>query len=253
MSIVVVIPSRGRAKAAAECVASIRDTARLVSTAVVVAVDADDPEWPGYTSALFTGPRPVGPEVTLMQLNADSTGNLTRATNTAAMRVAEDDPTAIIGVLNDDMRARTPGWDRVIADTLQTPGIAYGDDGFQHERLVTSPFISAEIVRSLGWYALPVLEHQFIDNVWHDLGTFAGCLTYLPSLTFEHLHPFAGKGEWDATYERGNSQPVIDRDREAYQLWQRTWMEADVTNVRHVLNVAAGRRVDYAYAGTRAE
>lgn len=251
MSVVVVIPSRGRPDAAAACIASIQQTAQLVDTSVLLAVDANDPQADDYRTVVWA--LPFHALVSLVVLPVEETGNLTRATNTAAMRVAEDDPTAIIGVLNDDMRARTPGWDRVIADTLQTPGIAYGDDGFQHERLVTSPFISAEIVRSLGWYALPVLEHQFIDNVWHDLGTLAGCLTYLPSLSFEHLHPFAGKGEWDATYERGNAQPVIDRDREAYQLWQRTWMAADVANVRNVLNLAAGRRVDYAYAGARAE
>lgn len=236
MSIVVVIPSRGRPERAREAIRSIRDTAALVTTSIVLAVDEDDPELDGYRLLQFP---PYGPEWSLVMLRGDEGGNLVRATNTPAMRIVDEDPAAIVGVLNDDQVARTPGWDKAIASSLATPGIAYGDDLFQHDRLVTCPFISGAIVRALGWYALPTLEHLFIDNAWHDLGQALGVLRYHPELVFEHLHPFAGKGDWDDTYERGNAKPVVDRDRTAYEWWRVHDMRHDVARVRGVLEAAA--------------
>lgn len=250
MNIVVVIPSRGRPRQAQAAIESVRDTAVLVATSVVLAVDADDVELPAYRDLVFPG---HGPEVTTVVLVGNEGGNLVRAMNTPALRIAGEDPGSIVGVLNDDMRARTPGWDRTISETLDLPGIAYGDDGFQHEALVTSPFISARIVLALGWYALPYLEHQFPDNVWRDLGESARVLHYRPELCFEHLHPFAGKAEWDAIYERGNSQSVIDRDRETYETWRRIGLPEDALRVRGAVNVELGRRTDYSYAGGRSE
>jgi len=236
--LVVIVPSRGRPERALEAVEALRRTAVGISTSIVLAVDADDPRLDGYR-ARFTDGR-YAPEVALMVLTGEETGDLVRATNTPAMRIARTEPDAIVGVINDDQVARTTGWDVRIRRALTTPGIAYGDDLFQHHALVTCPFISASIVLALGWYAAPFLRHLFIDNVWRDLGADLGVLRYLPDLVFEHLHPFAGKAEWDATYERGNAQDIVDRDRIAYEAWRDGGgREVDVARVRRALAVAA--------------
>jgi hypothetical protein len=168
VSIVVVMPSRGRPERAYSAVAAIRRTAARVDTRVVLAVDENDPDLEAYR-ALRWG-LPYATEVTLVELAPAETGDLVRATNTVAMRVALEDPTCVIGNLGDDHLAHTPGWDARILAALATPGIAYGDDGFQHEALPTAPFISASIVLALGWYALPSCRHLFVDNAWRDVG-----------------------------------------------------------------------------------
>ena len=235
MSIVVVIPSRGRPEQSHAAVQSIRDTASLVTTCVNLVVDGDDPELEAYR-ALCWGLFYRAETFLTVIIDPDATGNLVKATNTASLQIARDDPHAIIGNVGDDQRARTPGWDRLVTDALRVPGIAYGDDGFQHEALPCGgTFISATIVNALGWYALPSCQHLFIDNAWGDLGRELGRLTYIPEVVFEHLHPFAGKAEWDEGYERANNQAIIDHDRNAYEAWRSGPLAGDVATVRRVL------------------
>lgn len=227
MSIVVLCPSRGRPDKAAEMVQSFRDTTLRLDTTIVVVVDADDPTLDGYARHWPLGlpERPF-----LMVLKPGETGDLTRATNTAASRVWDDDD--IIGHVGDDHRFRTVGWDRTIADALASPGIAYGDDGFQGKRLPTAVFMSSVIPRTLGWYALPGSRHLYIDRTWKTLGEAAGCLRYLPSVSIEHMHPEAGKAEWDDGYRLANSAGAFGHDKHAYLTWVHDEMEADVARVR---------------------
>lgn len=236
MSIVVVMPSRGRPFEAHRAITELRRTAALVNTSVILAVDADDPlhakyealRWPGY-----------GAEVSVVTLAGDETGDLVRATNTVALRVARHDRSAIIANFGDDHHARTPGWDKTVTEVLAEPGIAYGDDLFQSELLPTAPFVSADIISALGWYFLPGCSHLFVDNALRDLGLAAGCLTYLPDVVIEHLHPLAGKGAWDAGYERANGDETVERDKAVYLAWRQHVMAADVERVRQALRVAA--------------
>lgn len=237
MSITVVIPSRGRPQRAREAVQAIRDTAVRVDTSVILAVDADDPCLSEYRALRWSAPH--GPEVSLVVLEPGETGDLVRATNTVSLRVANADPSAIIGNLGDDHLARTPGWDRLVLDALAEPGIAYGRDGIQDEHLPTAPFISASIVLALGWFALPSCHHLYIDDCWRELGTALGRLRYLPDVLIEHMHPAVHKGAWDEGYERANNAAMVERDRAAYNEWHALYMKVDVRNVRHALRAAA--------------
>lgn len=240
MTITVVIPSRGRPARAREAIDAIRQTAVLVSTEVILVVDEDDPELAGYfgvTRAAQFGD--FAPQVALVTLRAEQTGNLVRATNTVSMRVARADPDAIIGNLGDDHLCRTPGWDRAIAEALQFPGVAYGNDLIQGETLPTAPFISASIVLALGYYALPDLEHMYIDNVWRDVAEQSGVRRYLPEVVIEHMHPAVSKAAWDTGYIRVNSNEAIERDRRRYESWRQHAMATDVGRVRAMLEAVA--------------
>lgn len=234
MSVVVVIPSRGRPERARVAIQAIRDTASLVSTSVILAVDVDDPELEGYQALAFPGPRV---EVTRITLAPGETGNLVRATNTVSLRVAAADPDAIIGNLGDDHVIRTPGWDRRITEVLRAPGIAFGDDLLQGSKLPTAPFVSAAIVRALGYYFPTCLEHMYPDNAIRDLGDRLGILHYLPDVVIEHMHPGAGKAEPDEGYLRADSSTA--RDREAYHEWRRQELAIDTARIRDGLRGAA--------------
>lgn len=233
MTVVVVIPSRGRPARAKAAIQAIRETAVLVSTSVVLAVDEDDPEWAGYSVLTFPD---FGPEVTMVTLRPEETGDLITATNTVSMRIAREDPEAIIGNLGDDHLCRTQGWDRRIQETLTEPGIAYGDDLIQGEHLPTAPFISARIVLALGWYFLPVCRHLYGDDGVKRIGTAIGRLHYLPDVVIEHEHPASGKVGWDAGYERANNAVAMERDRLAYMGWLKSDLYTkDIANVERAL------------------
>lgn len=234
MSVVVVIPSRGRPGRAHRAVRAIRETAHRVDTRVLLAVDADDPMLPEYL-ALRWDPIPYRTEVATVVLEPAETGSLVRATNTVSVRIAEEDPGAIIGNLGDDHIAKTAGWDNLIVAALATPGVAYGDDGLQGKALPTAPFISAAIVLALGWYALPSCRHMFVDNAWRDIGEQARCLHYLPAVQIEHEHPLAGKAEWDDGYRTANGAEVIEHDKRAYREWRELYMAEDLRRVRAVM------------------
>lgn len=237
MTVVAVLPSRGRPDRAAEAIESMRQTAVLVDTSIVLAVDADDPAWDQYAEMAGQRRFLAGPELHLVTLRGDETGNLVKATNTVSLRIAREDPTAIIGNIGDDQLCKTSGWDRMVAES--PTAFTYGNDLFQGERLPCGGiFIQAAVVNALGWYALPSCEHLFIDNAWLDLGSRLG-ITYLDSMIFEHRHPLAGKGKWDEGYERANNQATTDHDRIAYELWRDRYLTGDADRVAQALAVAA--------------
>ena len=241
-SIVVIIPSRGRPHAAREALASIRRTASLVATSVLIGVDRDDPTLDDYLAfgrQEWTETGLYSVECAVVVLGPDETGNLVKATNTLACRVAAEDPSAIIGNLGDDHRPRTKGWDIAVAEALSRPGVAYGDDLIHGQHLPSAPFVSASIVNGLGWYFLPELEHMYVDDAWRELGRAAGVLRYLPDVVMEHMHPAVGKGEWDELYHRVNAEAAVFRDRARYQAWLRSGFARDVATVAAATAAAA--------------
>ena len=202
----------------------MQTTVSSPSTRLLVAIDSDDPLREDYLRLPQTDTtRRFGFDIdrlAIRVLQPDQTGDMVRAMN-SAVRPFVDQDDLIIGMVNDDHRFRTKGWDKRVAETLQRPGIAYGDDLFQGSKLVCGGvFINAPIVKALGWYCLPSCSHLFVDNAWGVLGMTMDRLTYLPDVVIEHLHPFAGKAEWDDRYEAANNQGVIDADNLAYHEWR---------------------------------
>jgi hypothetical protein len=125
----------------------------------------------------------------------------------------------ILGFLGDDHRPRTPGWDERVKEAFRKmgSGLVYCDDGLQGERLPTAPFWSADIVRELGWFYPPTLQHMYADNAWLKLASDLGRCTYLPDVSIEHMHPSAGKAQMDDVYRENDTQYA--RDARAYQAW----------------------------------
>lgn len=231
MSVVAVIPSRGRPERAREAAEALRKRAVLVGTRIVVVVDADDPALPGYFGS--TSDVWYRAEIGIVTLQPDDTGNLVKATNTVSLRIAREDPTTIIGNLGDDHLCRTEGWDRLVKRALARPGIAYGDDKIHGAHLPSAPFISAEIVNALGWYALPTCNHLYIDDAWRELGKRTGSLHYVPDLVIEHMHPAVGKAKTDEGYDR--AQATVEADKAAFDDWYANRIDIDAATVLQAL------------------
>lgn len=216
-------------------IASFRATAERLATELVLVVDDDDPELPGYravagrsqslpTTGALLAPDPVR----IMVLPREQSRDLTSATNLAAERIWGDD--VIIGHVGDDHAFRTPGWDTRIRAVLEQPGVAYGDDLLQGPVLPTAAFLSAIIPRTLGWYALPGTRHMKIDTAWRVLGERLGRLHYLPDVVIEHLHPAAGKAERDAGYDA--ARDGARADTRVYRAWVKHRLKDDIRRVR---------------------
>lgn len=229
-SLAVVVPSRGRPHTVAELAGAFRDTC-TERTWLLFAVDEDDPCYLAYRDAVGEASA-AGLRV---QLVAQPSGTMVSALNHAARHLLAAPGPAVpeaIGFMGDDHRPRTEGWDRAYLDALTSlPGIVYGNDLIQGANLPTECAISASVVRALGHMAPETLTHLYVDNYWLTLGRAAGCISYLPGVVVEHLHPVAGAVEWDDGYRRVNAPAMYARDRIAYEQYVAGHLADEVTKL----------------------
>jgi hypothetical protein len=65
--------------------------------------------------------------------------------------------------------------------------------------------------------------HLYVDNFWLRLGQDLNAIRYLPETVIEHLHPIAGKGDWDDSYLETNSIECYNEDSQMFD----TYIESD--------------------------
>jgi hypothetical protein len=138
--------------------------------------------------------------------------------------------------MGDDHRPRHIGWDESYLEALrERPGMVYGNDLIQGAHLPTQIAMSASVVRALGHMAPPTLTHLYVDNYWLALGRAAGCITYLPDVVIEHMHPVAGKAAVDEGYSRVNAPEMYERDSAAFADYLRDNLAREVDLVKAAL------------------
>lgn len=238
-SLTVIVPSRGRPHTVAELAAAFEETC-TERTWLLFAVDEDDTQHTAYRDAVgeaCAGGRRV-------QLVSQPSGTMVSALNAAA-RLLLDAPGPVvpdaIGFMGDDHRPRTQGWDqRYLTALTALPGIVYGNDLLQGANLPTQCAISTRVVRALGRMAPDALEHLYVDNYWRDLGNASGCLSYLPDVVVEHVHPAAGKAAWDEGHRRVNQPAMYERDKAAYAAYWAQHQARDILALRQALTGVAG-------------
>lgn len=159
-------------------------------------LDDDDPALDWYRQVLAGLLMPVhvvvGPRIVLGE-----------TWNKAAERSTGD----VVMLAADDLRFRTDGWDRLVADAVDgaPDGIAlvYGRDGIADERMATHPFLTRRWVDAVGRVTAPHFPVDYVDLWLHDVARMVGRARYLPELYVEHMHCSVGKAEVDAcTTER---------------------------------------------------
>lgn len=204
MSMIVIVPSRGRPQNIERLVGDWLDTATTDADLRVV-IDADDPELDRYLKI---------EEAPFLEIEVQQQRGLNRILNAAA--IIEASYYGIVGFMGDDHAPRTIGWDQKIRDVLEDSiGVAYGDDLLMGETIPTAAFITSNLVRCLGWYSPPALTHLCLDVFWKHLGE-ATSLHYLPDVIIEHMHPANGKAEFDERYAAVNNPGMVKRDAGAW-------------------------------------
>lgn len=216
MSMLVIVPSRGRP----ENIVRLMDAwvATKADATLMVCVDDDDPQLQAYQDL---GPCTVRPRLRMAgTLNAAAVEHAPFYTHLAFM--------------GDDHLPRTEGWDRLLGNALDElgTGIAYGNDLIQGPNIPTAVFMTADIVRALGWMALPGARHLFLDNTWKTLGLKLDALCYMPDVIIEHLHPIAHQAEWDESYLLNNNHETWTHDEAVYNAWIADGLERDIRKIR---------------------
>jgi hypothetical protein len=218
MSMIVLVPSRTRPHNVARLLQAWSDTRATAD--LLVLVDDDDPELAGYEALdvpLVVGPRQrIGPLL-----------------NEQAMKVA--DRYDVIGFMGDDHVPRTAGWDARIVEASTPWSVVYGNDLFQGENMPTAVFMGSQLIRELGYFNPPGLDHLFLDNGWRHYGKALGTLTYLPDVVIEHVHYMANKVEMDGLYREVNSSHMYHHDRDAFHVWLADRAPADLARVREAM------------------
>ena len=121
------------------------------------------------------------------------------------------------GFLGDDIILQTPGWDLSLSNGAGRWGNAYPDDGIQGRNLATHPTVGGDLVRALGWWALPGVIHCFVDTALMYVAQRIGTLRYYPGVKFDHLHPIVGRGANDEVYQKGMS--TFRKDMAKFNQW----------------------------------
>ena len=201
--LIILVPTRSRPDNLEDLVIACQ----LMQTESDIAAvcDDDDPKLEDYLA--------VGIDVILV---ARQGKGMARPLNVAAQYALEK--YRHFAFLGDDHRPRTKKWDRRIIDALDElgTGLVYGDDLLQGEKLATAVAMTGDIVKALGGMVPPNMIHLYLDNFWMKLGHDLGALQYLPDVIIEHLHPVAGKAQWDDQYRSVNAQDVYDADQKAF-------------------------------------
>jgi hypothetical protein len=218
MSLTVICPTRGRQVAAYATWKSFVATREREDTNLLFAI-SDDEDPGSYDVPLVIVPRREW---------------MNEVLQSAVDRILAETPPTLLGFIGDDNRFRTRGWDTSISDALSRGGFAHCNDLHRHD-IPTHVFATTEIVKVLGYFGLRGCRHLYLDSAWMVLGNGAGCITYLPDVIIEHLHPFIGKGEMDDSYRASNSPAMYDHDLGVFQHWLQTDAEKDIEIVKATL------------------
>lgn len=223
--ILLVLASRGRYEKAKTAYVSWALTTSGQSELLFAVDEDDDPRYQRIADGR--------PDVTLSIMPPKRVGP---AIDARIMPVAQNEERTLIGIMGDDNRILTVGWEYTMLDAVAAAGgtgIFYPDDGHQKGKLATLPFVTPDIILALGYFSLPGLAHYYGDQVLHEIGEAAGCLHYLPNILFDHLHPDAGKAPVDETYRRARACGSGDTGR--FHLWKTREKAKDVAKVKALL------------------
>ena len=219
--LLVIIPTRGRPQAIPEIIQVWDDTGATAD--VLFAVDTDDHELAAYKkhAAAYKGDERV-------RFTFGKRRRLVGTLNAQAVKAAKT--YRFLAFMGDDHRPRPAAmpWDARIRECLSGgPGIVYGNDLLQGEKMATAVAMTSDIVDTLGYRGPPAMVHLCVDLVWVAWGNAMQRITYLDDMVIEHLHPAAQKADMDSGYEECNRPEQVASDSVAYHAYMQGEFKVD--------------------------
>lgn len=135
-----------------------------------------------------------------------------------------------IQFLAHDIVLQTP-WESQFIDFLESVpfGMAYGNDLVHNGRLATHPCIKSSMIKAVGFYGCPAVEHNFFDNYWMDISRSLGFIQYFPQVIMEHNHPIVGKAPNDSLSKK--VADLLESDQVKYQSYMTANFASDVQKI----------------------
>lgn len=110
-----------------------------------------------------------------------------------------------VGILNDDHRLVTKGWDQKILSQINGTNVVSTNDGWvAPNRICGAICFSGNILRTLGYMFLPGMHHLFSDDTWAYLFGKSGACKILMDVMVEHHHVYKHPEKKDQTSEKIN-------------------------------------------------
>lgn len=153
------------------------------------------------------------------------------------------------GWLADDSFPRSGGWDEKIEKAAGDWFLAYGQDRYvsadafvrhllPQGRDLGAPLCwGGNLVRAVGWWALPGVKQAGIDTAWIDIIQPLKLYRYIPEVICEHRNYRTGKRPYDDTdsWVR-NGVNFIQRDIDRRNAWSASWeLPATIERVREAM------------------
>lgn len=156
----------------------------------------------------------------------------------AALAKFPDEPW--YGFVTDDSIVRTHGWSAALVKQAGRNGFANSGDNWQANRRMHGAVVfGGDLLRAIGYWAPPTLNHSGVDDAWERLGQALSNWTHVPQVLVEHRHHGNGKAEQDESYRK--SQASFDDDRIAFSLWLRSGLSEAVARAAPVVTDNAQR------------
>jgi hypothetical protein len=222
MRLLIICPTRQRPELAKRMLDSFYETRSSAHTRIMFYISEDDPEIENYLAG-----KEIKEILEFYIVGARRT--IIEVFNYISFFRHAD----YYGEINDDHIYRTKGWDKILIEKIEHDGkgwgIAHGNDLINGSALPGAIVISGNIVRTLGYMALPALHHLYVDNYFKTIGAGINRLFYCPEVIIEHCHWAVGKAIKDDTYNAKYQWETTDK--EAFEKWATSHESIDAINL----------------------
>ncbi len=213
----VIVPSRQRPHSIERLLDAMERTCRA-DTHLIVGLDQDDSTVSQYIALDRPG----------VEFHVKPRMPLVEWINNLAVPAAK--AYRYVGHIGDDNVPRTVGWDARVIESLkqQKLGFCFADDldpGRSPGSLSIHIFMTANVIRRLGYMGPPQINHMYVDPVWFAWGT-ATSIEFLNDVVIEHLHYSLGKSPRDEVYALSTAR--IPEDCTNYNDYCEDGLNADI-------------------------
>jgi len=226
MQLLVICPTRRRPARCAEMLESFHKT-KSKGTEIVVVTAYDDNYVDEYKRVL----KGVNHFVTQQPLH------LTEVLNIFSYQLNKDVP--YFGEVNDDHFYITKHWDKILIDEIEKKGHGWGvacgtdtvDKNWYTHRHPSAAVISGNIVRALGYFVYPKIQHVGTDMYLRDIGDGISRLFHVPEVVIEHRHYLNNKAEKDENYNWVYAEQD-NYGKDMYRYWRDNVKPSDIEKIK---------------------
>ena len=126
------------------------------------------------------------------------------------------------GLLADDLIPGTLHWDQKLIKAAGLDDIGYADEVYEKRVRICHPCVGGDLVRHVGFFAVPGLKHFGTDTFWEELCHYFGKENRQYDVILAHAHFNFNQSTRDQTYDE--SQAIKRDDAQIFREWkQKNW------------------------------